>query len=90
MNSHLVGVLKRVLFNGISSVRREALSRGLQVSLLGLTVFNIFVNDLNERAEGILMTFSNDTKQKGIDKTPESRNNIQNGLDKWETWAKTS
>lgn len=41
-----------VILNGITSIWREACSRLPQVSVLGLVLFNIYINDLGKGIEG--------------------------------------
>ena len=54
-------------------------------SVLWPVLFNIFINDLDEAVEGILIKF--DTKLGGVANTPEERTTIQSDLDRLEEWA---
>ena len=53
---------------------------------LGLVLFNIFINDLDEGVQGMLVRFLDDTKLGAIINTLEDRNKIQNDLDTLEHW----
>lgn len=61
-----------------------------QGSVLGLVLFNIFINDLDDGIEGVLIKFANDCKLGGVANTPEDRVRIQNDLNSLESWAKTN
>uniref|UniRef100_A0A803SME4 Reverse transcriptase domain-containing protein n=1 Tax=Anolis carolinensis TaxID=28377 RepID=A0A803SME4_ANOCA len=81
---------QRVLTNVSSSSWKEVTCGVSQGSVLGPVLFNIFINDLDEGLEGMIIKFADDTKLGGIANTPEDRSRIQNNLNRLEKWAKTN
>ena len=53
-------------------------------------VCNIFINDLDEGVQGMLVKFVDDTMLGGIANTLEGRKEIQNSLDSLEHWAENN
>uniref|UniRef100_K7F1H0 Reverse transcriptase domain-containing protein n=1 Tax=Pelodiscus sinensis TaxID=13735 RepID=K7F1H0_PELSI len=81
---------QRVVINGSQSCWKGITSRVPQGSVLGLALFNIFINDVDIGIESTLIKFADDTKLGGVATALEDRVIIQNDLDKLEKWSEVN
>uniref|UniRef100_K7EYP9 Reverse transcriptase domain-containing protein n=1 Tax=Pelodiscus sinensis TaxID=13735 RepID=K7EYP9_PELSI len=81
---------QRVVINSSQSCWKGITIEFPQRSVLGLVLFNIFINNLDDGIESTLTKFSDDTKLGEVTTALEDRVIIQKDLDKLEKWSEVN
>ena len=91
INAWLKDRWQRVVLNGSSSTWRRVFSGVPQGSVLGPTLFLIYINDIDDAIDtttSVIKKFADDTKVVRVVETEEDRDAFQAGIKGLEEWSK--
>ena len=83
----LSGRKQRVVIDGEASEWLCVLSSVIQGSVLGGTLFTIYIDDLDDQVKSLIRKFADDTKVARQVKTPEDHAEMQKDIDMMSKWA---
>ncbi|GAB0186011.1 hypothetical protein GRJ2_001066400 [Grus japonensis] len=87
MGNWLIGHTQRMVIKSSFLIWQPVTSGVPQRWIVGPTLFNIFISDLDDGIKCTLMQFADDTKLSGEVDTSERRATLQEDLDRLEEWA---
>ena len=79
--------VQRVILEGEESGWIKVISSVVQGSVLGSTLFNIFIDDIDNAIESLLKKFADDTKAAKAIKDERDRDSLQRDIDVMDEWA---
>ena len=85
----LKGRRQRVVVEGMKSEWEPVASSVIQGSVLGPTLFKIFIDDIDAETEVLSSKFADDTKSAQVVRTEEDRDKYEREGQKFEQWAET-
>ena len=84
----LAGRKQRVVVDGETSGWADVLSSVPQGTVLGGTLFNLYINDVAELIKSLIWKFADDTKLARIVETQEDADELQKDIDRLCEWAR--
>ena len=83
----LEGRMQRLVVDGEVSKWAEVISSVIQGSVLGGTLFNLYINDIDDVIKSLIWKFADDTKAARLVETQEDANEFQADIDRMCEWA---